>query len=104
MEAQVYRNLELTKEQMEAFKKLWFIYGNNGKKHTLFNHKAIQGFLEANENRLEVYSENRKKTIREDLKNIQNQIESYWLTDECKLVCEYVLKSDFKNAFEISEL
>jgi len=103
MSAQVYRNLELSSEQINAFKELWFIYGNNGKKHTLFNHKGIQGFLEVKENRLEVYSENRKNTMRDDFKNIQRQIENYWITDECILVCNYVLESNFERAFEIAK-
>jgi hypothetical protein len=39
----------LTNTQKEALTKLWFIYGNGGKKATLGNHKFIQCLLELNE-------------------------------------------------------
>ena len=35
----------LTEEQREALNKLWFIYGNHGKKTTLSNHRFIQNIL-----------------------------------------------------------
>lgn len=47
--------VELTENQTEELKKLWFVYGNSGKKSTLFNHKYIQGFLEVGEDRKEPY-------------------------------------------------
>lgn len=36
----------LTLERKRRLEKLWFIYGNNGKKHTKGNHRMIQLFLE----------------------------------------------------------
>jgi len=39
-------NIDINKKQRKKFEDLWFIYGNNGQKHTMSNHKFIQGFLE----------------------------------------------------------
>jgi len=100
--AQVQRNIVITKEQKVAFCRIWFIYGNNGLKNTLLNHNAIQGFIEKKENLLELFMENRKNTVREDLKHIEFKLEKHWLTQECKLVCEYILKNEFEKAFEIA--
>jgi hypothetical protein len=36
----------LTPNQMKQLEKLWFIYGNNGKKSSLRLHKFLQGFIE----------------------------------------------------------
>lgn len=47
--------MKLTENQVKELEKLWFVFGNNGKKSTLFNHKYIQGFLEAGEDRKEPY-------------------------------------------------
>ncbi len=38
--------VELTEEQEEQMINLWYIYGNNGKKHTLANHRFIQMLIE----------------------------------------------------------
>ena len=45
----------LTDKQRVALQKLWFIYGNNGKKHTYHNHRYIQNILEHGENTEEFY-------------------------------------------------
>jgi len=47
--------MKLTKKQQRKLQKLWFEYGNNGRKSTMFNHKYIQGFLEYGEDRKEPY-------------------------------------------------
>ena len=36
----------LSKKKIEQLKKLWFIYGNNGKRHSLKGHKFLQAFIE----------------------------------------------------------
>jgi hypothetical protein len=41
--------IELSDVQRKALEDLWFIFGNDGKKSGLSNHKFIQGFLERNE-------------------------------------------------------
>lgn len=38
----------LTNTQQKKLKNLWFVYGNNHKKHTSGNHKFIQRLLEEN--------------------------------------------------------
>jgi len=38
--------IKLNSSQKGELERLWFIYGNGGKKHTMGNHKFIQGFLE----------------------------------------------------------
>lgn len=47
--------IQITEEQMKQLMKLWFIYGNNGKKHTHHNHRFIQNFIEHNEDTEEFY-------------------------------------------------
>lgn len=39
----------LTDQQKAELNRLWFIYGNGHKKHTLGNHRFIQCLLESNE-------------------------------------------------------
>jgi len=48
--------INLTEEQTKAMHKLWFVFGNGGKKSTLFNHKLIQGFVEHLEDRRSDYA------------------------------------------------
>lgn len=43
------KTIELTEEQRYNLEKLWFIYGNHGKKHTHRSHRFIQCFLEQGE-------------------------------------------------------
>jgi len=46
----------LTNEQRKQINNLWFIYGNNGKKHTHSDHRFIQCFLEEGKDEREFYS------------------------------------------------
>lgn len=39
----------ITDEQRNKLNNLWFIYGNNGDKHSHCNHRFIQNFLEHGE-------------------------------------------------------
>lgn len=41
--------VKLTQAQRKALEKLWFVYGNNGPKHTRANHRFVQCFLENGE-------------------------------------------------------
>jgi hypothetical protein len=49
------KKIELTGKQRKSLNKLWWIYGNDGTKSTLWNHKLIQGFIEYNEDRRDDY-------------------------------------------------
>lgn len=40
------REIKLSDDQRRRLETLWFIYGNNGKKHSHCNHRYIQNFLE----------------------------------------------------------
>ena len=82
-----------TEEQKECFKKLWFIYGNNGSKCTMLNHKLIQGFIEYDEDR------------RDDYKYARSRLEGegYNLTMECWEVVNLVMNSEFDKALKIAK-
>ncbi len=41
--------VELSKDQTRELRKLWFVFGNNGPKHTHHNHIFIQRFLDSGE-------------------------------------------------------
>ncbi len=82
----------LTKEQLKCFSDLWFIYGNDGPKCTMLNHKLIQGFYEYGEDRRDIY------------KYADSRInENHNLTVECLKVVNLVLDSDFKKALKIAK-
>ena len=49
-------NRNLSEEQRHALEDLWFLWGNNGKKHTMANHKFIQRILESNEDHRDFYN------------------------------------------------
>ena len=51
----------LSEQQREKLEKLWFIYGNNGKKHTHHNHRFIQNILEHGED-TELFYKNADKS------------------------------------------
>ncbi len=69
-------NIILTNQQQKGLEKLWFIYGNNGKKHTHCNHRYIQNFLEHGE----------------DTENFYKQSPKSDLTDECINEVKEILK------------
>lgn len=74
-------NRTLTEDQRKQLQKLWFIYGNNGKKHSHMNHRFIQNLLSRGEDDREFYlagpANMREKGMSEEM--IQQQI----LTQEC---------------------
>jgi len=47
--------MNINKKQRKKLEDLWFVYGNNGEKHTMANHKFIQGFLEHNQDLRKFY-------------------------------------------------
>jgi ribosome recycling factor len=82
-------DIQLTAEQRKALEKLWFIYGNQGKKHTHHNHRFIQNFLEHNEDSREFYlNADRSKTLAAGI-----DWETIGLTQECIDAVDKILKS-----------
>ncbi len=73
--------MNLSVEQLKQLNKLWFIYGNNGKKHSHLNHKWIQGFLERNEDSREFYLNAPKNWLDNGLP--EDKIKKDTLTQEC---------------------
>jgi len=93
--------MELTKEQKDCFSDLWFIYGNDGVKCTMLNHKLIQGFFEYDEDRRESYrqaAQNVKDRWGEDSRHMDELV-----TKECLLACNLVLKNRFVEAIELAK-
>ena len=82
----------LSKKQLECFETIWFIYGNDGPKCTLLNHKLIQGFYEYGEDRRQIYSYAHSRIN-----------EAHNLTMECLEVVNLVLNSDLKKAINIAK-
>lgn len=78
----------LTESQKERFKKLWFIFGNNGKKCTLFNHKLVQGFYEYGENRIEAYRQGNENMAE---KYDAEYVFKNGVTEECIAACQEIL-------------
>ncbi len=67
----------LTINQKSELERLWFIYGNGGKKHTLGNHKFIQCLLESNEDYRKLY--------------VKSPAVLYKLTSECQIEVDKIL-------------
>ena len=73
--------ITLSESQKKRLEKLWFIYGNGGKYHTMGNHKLIQGFYQYNEDRREIYT-NPENHVR--IKAIGKKYWDEWrVTDDC---------------------
>lgn len=91
--------IELTKEQRKVLDRIWGIYGNNGRKCTLQNHKLIQGFLHYNEDRRAAYIEgnkNMKERYDEDF------YERHKLTNECLKCVNFILDNEFERAINLA--
>jgi hypothetical protein len=80
----------LTESQLKRFEKLWWIYGNDGKKCTLFNHKLVQGFYQYKENRIEAYRQGNKNMAERFGKAYA---EKNGVTEECIEACLDVLNN-----------
>lgn len=55
--------MKLTETQKVALNKIWFIYGNQGRKHTHCNHRYIQNLIQNNEDSLYFYLQSPKHDI-----------------------------------------
>ena len=70
---------ELSTHQRSELIKLWFIYGNNGPKHTHHNHRFIQNIIEHGEDTEKFYrNASRQRTVAAGI-----NWETIKLTDEC---------------------
>lgn len=79
--------VKLTTDQITALNKLWFVYGNNGKKHTHHNHRFIQNFIESSEDTRKFYlnaDKTRTSKANIDWKTIE-------LTPECIEAVDLIL-------------
>lgn len=78
--------INLTETQRKALLKLWFIYGNDGAKHTYHNHRYIQNILEHGEDTEQFYREADRAALAEIKSNPEEYHQGYShieLTDEC---------------------
>jgi hypothetical protein len=81
--------MEITQEQRTQLEKLWFVFGNNGKKHTHHNHRFIQNFLERGEDTEKFYrNADKKRTVKAGI-----DWEVIKLTDECVNAVRLVLNN-----------
>lgn len=71
----------LTESQRKALEKLWFIYGNHGKKHSHSNHRFIQNLLSRGEDDREFYLQG-SQNMREKGYS-EEKISADALTQEC---------------------
>lgn len=95
--------MDLTQQQKKLFREAWFIYGNSGRKSTMLNHKLIQGFLEFDENRIDVYKEAetnmKERYSEENFQKLKHQLP----TEECFQFCKLVLKEEFTKAIKLAK-
>lgn len=89
----------LTKEKRDALHRIWGIYGNNGKKCTLQNHKLIQGFLHYNEDRREAYVDGNKNMQERYDKEFY---EKHKLTDECLKCVNLILNDEIERGINLA--
>lgn len=79
--------MTITEDQKKKLMKLWFVYGNNGKKHTHHNHRYIQNFIEHDEDTEDFYrkaDKSRTKKAGIDWSTVQ-------LTEECVEAVKQIL-------------
>ncbi len=81
--------MEIIETQRKALLKLWFIYGNEGAKHTHHNHRYIQNFLEHGEDSEQFYREADRS--RSDKAGVDWS--TIGLTDECVNEVKEILKN-----------
>lgn len=88
------KKITLTHDQRVSLNKLWWIFGNNGKKSTLFNHKLIQGFLESGEDRRNDYADTNKNIEERWLEKMGEKfVKERQITQECLDEIEKIIPS-----------
>lgn len=70
----------LTNDQRKQLERLWFLFGNNGPKHTHGNHGFIQGLLQRSEDDRDFYRRPSRSAHYQPL------------TDECEQAVDAILK------------
>lgn len=68
--------------QQKALERLWFVFGNNGPKHTWGNHKFIQILIERDEDDREFFRTPARATIHQPL------------TAECEAAVDAILNNN----------
>ncbi len=58
--------MTITEQQHIALQKIWFLYGNNGRKHTHCNHRFIQNFLESGKDTRSFYLSSPRNNLTEE--------------------------------------
>lgn len=66
--------IQLTENQRKKLEKLWFVYGNNGKKHTHCNHRYIQNILEHGKDTESFYKQSDKTDLTDECVNAVKSI------------------------------
>lgn len=66
--------VRLTLNQINLLKRLWFIYGNKGKKHSHCNHRFIQNFIECGEDTRDFYLSSDKNDLTQECINEVDKI------------------------------
>lgn len=61
--------LVLSDWQRKELERLWFIYGNNGSKHSHCNHRYIQNLLEHGEDTEQFYLQSKRNDLTKDCLN-----------------------------------
>ncbi len=82
--------ITFTDSQRTLLNKLWFVFGNNGEKHTHNNHRFIQNLLETGEDTRNFY-------LNADFSrrlNVGQKIENLILTEECINEVDKILNLD----------
>ena len=84
--------LTLTEKQLKEFGRIWFIFGNDGPKCTLFNHKLVQGFYQYKENRIKEYRQGNKNMARNPGLG-KEYVKRNGVTEECIAACQEILNN-----------
>lgn len=82
--------IKLTESQKKRFEKIWFIYGNYGKKCTTLNHKLVQGFYQYGENRIEAYRQGYENMLE---RHGKEYADVHGVTQECIDACMEILNN-----------
>jgi len=85
---------ELTIGQRERLQKLWFEYGNGGRRSTLGNHRFIQDLIAHGEDNRQFYIDGAANMRERGL--TEGQVNERKLTQECVEAVDAILKEEGK--------
>jgi hypothetical protein len=86
-----------SKDQLNAFGRLWFVFGNNGDMHTDSNHIVMKGFYKHGVDTRGFYVD-RKRDMLDD--EGEAAAIKKGISDRCYDTCQLVLDGDIKEALE----